>query len=1074
MFIKKLEIYGFKSFPYKVSIPFSSGITAIIGPNGAGKSNILDAIRWVLGEQSFKKLRIKELSDIIYSGNNDKKIDFAEVKLILNHEPPIWDKYKDFSEIVIVRRFYKNGESEFFINQNPCRLKDIQFLFLDLGINPQGYGIIEQGEVGKFIELSPKDRMVFLEDLAGVSRIKITEEEIKKNLQKTEENLLRLEDILFEIKNQYEHLKVQSEEAKLYLELTEKLKKLLFQKNIYLLKITLKEKEEIEALIKQFIKKKEDFEKELKIQEEQEQIHLQKLLVLEREINDLKEILNSEEKIYKELKDKFENLLKQEKDLNYKIEKERLKRENQTEKLEKLLQEANFLELQKQELIKKKEKIKEDLEILKKENERINKIFEEKYQKYQDFEKKHLILIKDKEILEDKLNFCKKDNLFIKNQKEKAENLLKDTEESLKKLKNDKEILKSLIEEKQKLIENLIKQKEEKKVLKRIYREFQEIPSFLKEKFPSLKSFLSLDKKKFLILETIWRENLNALVVKDLKILEDLFKKMSEEKITDNIILFLGDDKFIKKLSYIEIFEEFSEKMFENYLENPRFIYFKKNNLLFTPYGFIKKIFIGDEELDKSLYKINKELKTLESEQKKLRFQEEKINTALIKLEEQKRTLKDKINELEIKVKELEKNEEEIINQLKYINLQISKKEKDYENLKKEKENLEIEIQKYKREIEFLEQELIRINTKEEDIKVRKEVILKEIKNIKNQLKTLGFQEKLQLDEINYLKDKIKKANEIINEKRLKLSHYYNKLDQLNNEKMEQEKILKVLENKNKKIEKELRDLEREYHNLELKLVEKNMFLESIKKKLEEFDNGNEEELFEKDFFQLDLNQIKKEIEELKEKLKKFQHVNLASIKEFEIISERYNKLIQQKEDLENGIREFKKILQELRFISKERILKTLEKANQKLEEIFPIIFKNGKAKLYLTGEDPLNSGLDLKISFAEKNIKHLNMLSGGEKALCIIALLISFYLIKPGPFCILDEVDAFLDEKNSMEFIKLLSLIKKHSQIILITHNPYVMKEVDTLIGVTMEEKGISRTFILKKNDFVIQNESS
>ncbi len=1075
MFIKKLEIYGFKSFPYKVSIPFSSGIIAIVGPNGAGKSNILDAIRWVLGEQSFKKLRIKELSDIIYSGNNEKKIDFAEVKLFLNHEPPIWDKYKDFSEIVIMRRCYRNGESEFFINHKPCRLKDIQFLFLDSGINPQSYGIIEQGEVGKFIELSPKDRMNFLEDLAGVSRIKITEEEIKKNLQKTEENLLRLNDVLFEIKNQYEHLKAQSEEATLYLKLTEYYKNLLIQKNIYLLKTILKEKKEIAILIKQFTNKKEDLEKESKILEEQEQTYLQTLLALEKEIKDLKELIYSEEKIYKKLKETLENLLKQEKDLIYEMEKEKLKKESQKERLEKLLQEVSLLGLQKEELIRKKEKIKRDLEILKREDGNINKIFQEIYQRYQDFEKKHLILMKDKEKLKEKMDFLEKESLFVKKEKEKAENLLKDIEENFKKIKKDREILRALIEEKQKLIKNLIAQKEKKEIFKRIYKEFQEIPPFLKGKFQFLKSFLSLDKKRFLILETIWRENLNALVINDFKILEDLFEKMFKEEIGYNIMFFLANEKFTKNLSHIEILEEFSEKLLEDYLKNPRFIYIEKDKLLFTPYGFIKKTPLVDEEIDKSFYEINKELKVLDLEQKRIKFKEEKINLSLIKIEEQKKILKEKINNLEMKFNELEENKKKIVNQLNSINFEISKKEKEYEDLKKEKENLEIEVQRYKREIGILEQELIRIQTKEEDIKIRSEEGLKEIENIKNQLKSLEFQEKLKLDEVNYLKDKIKKAKESIDKKGLKLSHLYQELEQLNNKKIEQEKILKSLENKNKKIEKELRDLEIEKHNLELKLVEKNMLLENITKKLEELGvRGEEEELLKKDLSELDFNKIEKEINELKEQLKKFQQVNLASIKEFEIISERYSKLLRQKEDLENGIKEFKKILQELKFISKEKIIKTLEQVNQKLEEIFPIIFKNGKAKLYLTGEYPLNSGLDIKINFLNKRITHLNMLSGGEKALCAIALLISFYLVKPGPFCILDEVDAFLDEKNSLEFIKLLSLIKKHSQIILITHNPYVMREVDTLIGVSMEENGISKIFILKKNDFILKNKSS
>lgn len=248
MFLKKIEIYGFKSFPYKVTIPFSPGITGIVGPNGAGKSNVLDAIKWVLGEQSPKKLRVKELSDLIFAGNEDKKkVDFAEVRMTINHDPPVWEKYKDFPEVVITRRFYRNGESEFFINQKPCRLKDIQFLFLELGINTQSYSIIDQGEVSKFIELSPKERRIFLEDLAGVSKFKITEEETKKNLKLTEENLIRLNDVLKEVENQYHHLKKQAEEAKQYLNLKQRLEKLIAEKNLYLWKKNHQEKKEIET-----------------------------------------------------------------------------------------------------------------------------------------------------------------------------------------------------------------------------------------------------------------------------------------------------------------------------------------------------------------------------------------------------------------------------------------------------------------------------------------------------------------------------------------------------------------------------------------------------------------------------------------------------------------------------------------------------------------------------------------------------------------------------------------------------------------------------------------------------------
>lgn len=207
-----------------------------------------------------------------------------------------------------------------------------------------------------------------------------------------------------------------------------------------------------------------------------------------------------------------------------------------------------------------------------------------------------------------------------------------------------------------------------------------------------------------------------------------------------------------------------------------------------------------------------------------------------------------------------------------------------------------------------------------------------------------------------------------------------------------------------------------------------------------------------------DVNTLEKKLEELENQLKNFNDVNLASIKEFEKIKVRYEELNSQKIDIEKSLLELKHILSDLEAEARDRMLKCLDIVNKNLIEIFPILFENSQAHLSFTGDDPLNSGLDLTIRVPYKNIRNIYMLSGGEKALCVIGLLLAFYLTKPGPFCILDEIDAPLDEKNSQKFIKLLSKIKEKSQIILISHNPHVIKEVDNIIGVTMEEKGVSK----------------
>ncbi len=1133
MFIKRLEIYGFKSFPYKVSIPFSPGITAIVGPNGSGKSNILDAIRWVLGEQSPKKLRIKELSDLIFSGNSDRKIDFAEVKLFLNHEPPVWEAYKDFPEIVITRRFYRNGESDFFINQKSCRLKDIHFLFLDLGVNPQSYGIIEQGEVSKFIELSPKERKVFLEDLAGISRLKITEENTLKNLKKTEENLVRLNDIINEVKLQYEHLEKQAQEAKRYLSLKGKLQRLLIKKNFYLLEITQKERDTIKKKIEELSNQKQILEKETEKLENEEQKIYQEIFLSERKIKDLKAELQSKEKYYQEQKDTLENFIKQERELAYKLEKIKLKSENEKEKLENLKKEILSIENSLEKLKITYNKLIQDLEKIKSEKKEITELFNEKAKKFESFEREYLLINKDKERFKERLAILEKEFSRLKKEKELNENLLKELILNFEKYEKEKTIWKSLIGEKEKELEGLKEDREKLSKERENFREEFEKVSAEKQKvlsqiqslkdrlkliekilpkdskvshkailkalnLPALESLLNLDTEELSLLELVFKEALNAFVIEDL----DLIKKFISEDFKENIFLIWGKPEIIKNLA-IEKFESFSEEVLESYKKNPRFIYFKREKILLTPYGFIyfirkekrgmfslkkereillQSIKISEEklrailkqenklksqieEITKTLKDLDKKINTTSKELQNLINQREKIELSFIKFEERKKSLEEKIETLNKKIEEVKKEKETIFKEISALNTLIEKRKGEYEKIKKEKTALNLRIKEINKRIYYLEQEIVKVQTQQESLQKRRNSIKEEIGKIKNSLKQYEFNRETLLKEVEYIRERIREFNKNLKEIKLEISNLRNSLENLIREKEEKENIAKSLENKRKRSERKLKELDTEKHNLELKLLEKKLMLESIEKELKEL--GIEENSFFNKTTEFNLDELERGIAETKELLNQFQEVNLASIKEFELVSQRYKNLIKQKKDLELSINEFKKIIENLREISKEKILKTLDAVNKKLNEVFPLVFKNGKAELFLSGNDPLNSGLELKISIPYKGLRHINMLSGGEKALCALAILISFYLVKPGPFCILDEVDAFLDEKNSLEFVKLLELIKKTSQIILITHNPHIMKEVDTLIGVTMEEKGVSKIFVLKKENF-------
>ncbi len=1135
MFIKRLEIYGFKSFPYKVNIPFSPGITAIVGPNGSGKSNILDAIRWILGEQSPKRLRVKELSDLIFTGNIQKKIDFAEVKLIINHDPPVWEKFKDFPEIIITRRFYRNGEGEFFINQKPCRLKDIQFLFLDLGVNPQSYGIIEQGEVSKFLEISPKERKIFLEDLAGISKFKITEEETRKNLKKTKENLIRLQDIIKEVEAQYNHLKAQSEEAKRYLTLKDKLQNLLVKKNLYLWKNFSKEKAEIEEKINDLFNKKAKLEKEIEKLEIEEQKYYQELIKKEREIKDLKEEIQSKEKIYKDWENKFLNLLKEERNLKYKLEKEKIKEENEREKLIILNKELETIDASLKDFKEKAEKLKDKLIILKNEKENHLRIYEDKLNKFKLFEEEYINLTREKEKLLEKRSFLEKRINQLLKDKELTEKTFKNISKEWEKIQKEENIWDKIIEEKKKKrkiseekIKNLSKIKEEvqeklNQILLKKQKYISEIKSLderlklinkilpqtpkksyvNKINLPSLESLIDLEKEDLNLLETVLKDDLNALVIDNLKSLKNL-------DIKDNLVLFLKKenlDEFFK----IKKFETLSEKILQEYKNTPQFIYILKDKILFTPLGFIyfikkpkkgiislkkekKELIKVKKELEKDLEKLlnvekeleqnlkkykqeinhlNQELENIKKEYENLIKQKENFKISLIKLEEQDKNLKEKLENFNQDFLNLNEEKSKVIKKLELLDKQLNENAKNYENVQKEKFNLEKILKELDKKLNNIYQEIIKIKTQNETFKNRKIEIQKNIEKIQNFLKNFKFSTDLILNDIEYVKTKIKQTKnkkELINQE---LEMLKKDLEKIQQEKENLEKELKKKEFERKNKEKELKHLDTQKYNLELKLTEIKLYLDNIKKELEELTDFNISSDLNEEILDINLEEIEKEIQNTKNILKNFQEVNLASIKEYEIISERYKNLLTQKEDLEKGIKELEGILENLKNLSKEKILDTLEKVNTKLKEIFPTIFPGGEAKLILTDNDPLSAGLDLNIKIPGKNIRHLNMLSGGEKALCVIAILISFYLVKPGPFCILDEVDASLDEKNSIQFIKLLQLIKKNSQIIIITHNPNIMKEVDTLLGVTMEEKGISKIFTIKLDQLVKEHQS-
>ncbi len=1128
MYIKRLEIYGFKSFPYKTILNFSKGITAIVGPNGAGKSNILDAIKWVLGEQSTKRLRVKDLSELIYSGNSDKKIDFAEVKLVFAHDPPILEKYRNFEEIVIIRRYYRDGESEFYINNKPCRLKDIHFLFLDMGINPQSYGIIDQGEIYKFLEISPKERKKFIEDLAGISKLKFVQEETEKNLSYTETNLLRLNDIIKEVEFQYLHLKEQSERAKKYLNLKENLKKLLILKNEYLLKHSIKLKED-------YLLKLNNFKIELnKIKE--------KIKEIEEEENREYKILIEKEKILKNLKKEYENYkesqIKIEEKLKkiYKLESELISKKDKEEvkdKINKKRKEEILLELSKindtlQSINLKVKEIEEEINFLKRKKKEKDEFFREKAEKLNylnnEVQKMNYEYLKIKENLKnltEKKLFYEKEVFSINENLNNFQLMLENLENKKASLKKEDEEIKIKLKDIEKKIDFIEKEianiSKDLKILNNIkgekLRELSAIEASLKligeltlkeEKnvliFFSNKILgesLNLSQEEIFILESFYGDLLKAILVNDLKDIENIINKYPEE----NLQFFLRDR--LDNLNTKILFENLSPNaIYEN---KNFFVYDKDKKLLFTPFGFI--LYLAQKR--KGYFSLKKEYENLEKRKIEIINQINELKEKELKLSEKKEQLIKQKDLLLNEIKNLNKTLNNIQDELKKIDLDYAKfverKEflslklneinqnnkktlllieestKDLEkiesllnvlmNQKKEVEEeykkIEIQVHHLNEQIINKEKDLVKLKTDLNNLILRKNNLQKELENIEKAIKNTKSSVEQLKSEISALKKEITDLKKNKEEIMLKLKSCEDLKLQFEEEISTKSTHLRELNKLKRDYENQYKQLEIEIHNYEIKIVELNLTIEKLKEERKELQDSNTRDLIYSNSIELNMEEIDKEIETLKRELKNYNDVNLASIKEFELVAERYHNLLDQKRDLEKTVYDLKELLKELKEKAKNQLNDTLNKVNQKLKDIFPLIMEKGNAELYFTDADPLTAGLDLKIILPHKRIQHLHILSGGEKALCVIALLIAFYLTKPGPFCILDEVDAPLDEKNSLKFINLLKKIKENSQIILITHNPNVMKEVDSIFGVTMEEKGVSKVVKLELNNY-------
>lgn len=1060
MYFKRLELIGFKSFCDKTRLDFEPGVTAVVGPNGCGKSNVFDSIRWVLGEQSAKSLRGSDMQDVIFNGTDTKDaLGMAEVSLTFDNSNQFFSV--DNPEVMITRRLFRSGESEYLINKTPARLKDIMDLLLGTGIGAESYSIVAQGKIDMLLSSRPEDRRMVFDEASGITKYKAQKRETLRRLEDTEQNLLRVNDIITEVKRQISSLERQANKARKYKEVFE----------------ALKNKETSLAII----------EKE-KISLQKDEIALE-LAQLKNQESDLALVLREEEAKVSIRQDELRNL-----------ENQMMAIKNQILGLENSL-------VRNQEHIAFNQKRIEELDENKKYLEAQIMQLGEK-------------LISD----EEKLNKVREEYSGIKNQIDEKTTLLNDKEAylatlvlsiklSLDKIAESKKSILDLVARiaaaKNEIADLASKQQVFSARSKRLDIEKAKVYEEKSIAEESLKSITTeVNTVKTAVEESVGKI---GCVKENLQVQDTELKNIT-----------VGIIELEKQILGLQSHKEFLEKLktkYDDIGECMNAVIYLDKLPTETLSGLVIKIkdhvSLSDEDrayLQPANFKLSGEAKPIELDTLKI---EEKINI----LNQNVELRKNQKSAKEAAIEELRKGivilEQELRNQeILLANKETSRQTiaEQFDKIKEEEDVIGLEIQDLQRELVVVEQNNAlaqtrlcelnkehmeaesRIVQEEHSIshnsKVREEAVVV-ITKVKTELD--AFTKRLVSDEVtlkilessfNQDRDSLLNVEKQIQDCDAKKTGLFDEIreceeriiqDTKNIE--DQKGLLCASEEKYRKISEDaaaalkkmeedrvsLDEIKNKLYRLQMQEKDVEYKLSRIKERMlaaYKFDLEAAGALLEP----VDSQLLSQEIERLKEKVDSYGSVNLVAIEEYDELKKRYDFLLQQQTDLTSAKDALHQAMLKINRTTKEMFLDTFEKVKVEFRNYFRLLFNGGDAQVFLVDEqDPLESGIEIICRPPGKKLQNVLLLSGGEKTMSAIALIFAIFKVKPSPFCILDEIDAALDEANVDRFARILQEFSVQSQFIVITHNKRTIANADVMYGITMEQSGISKIVSVK-----------
>jgi chromosome segregation protein len=1182
MKIKRLELNGFKSFPEKTIIPFPKGISGVVGPNGCGKSNIVDAIKWVMGEQSPKQLRGKGMEDVIFAGSNGKSsVGMAEVSLVLDNDngsfPP---EMAGFSEVVITRRLFRDGESEYAINNQACRLKDITHLFMGTGVGSRAYAVIEQGRVGAIIDSKPEDRRHWIEEAAGISKYKHRKQETLRKLDLTQQNLLRVGDVIAEVKRQMNSLYRQAKKAERFKEARQALKEIE-------LTLTLRDYSDIQE-------EKSRLEQELELQQEQLrtskdestaiQNRLQQIQARLGEIDRRLKVLQEQDYQQKVSREKQEGLLQQLQQEREGLERERLETEQELAEIQAWLQHKEIEARTLREALESfKERLQQEQERVTLQEGTVNRLKSEQSSRQQELEKSKdrllntlseqtrvrnlrlgLIKVREDRSLRLARQEEERDQL-----NERLDHLNRLSTEGTEKIDGEQAIVGDLradleqkragqgeqikirqeIEGELKELERLLLQDQGQiKNLQQIrdnYQSYQNgVRSLLqrqqpapseagKERIRLLAEGIETEPGYEAAVEAALGESLQAVIVQDHgEALEGLRQLRSSQAGKASFLLLNqsqpagpveeastsgsadGFQPLISKVVVKSELQSWAHHLLGEFLLVPDLekglqLWEDRGgkNALVTPDGdVISRLGVisgGSSGKTESGILFQKNLiRRLEQQIRAGENQVREKREALGARIETLRNLENQLAELEVQIRESEKRKSELEKiqfgyqeetkplqrRLTLIAIEeeetrslVASENSEEESHRTQEEALNEEIAVLKARLQgdeetgrTLEQRLdearevlTRIYTEYSVLKEKGDHLSKEAASLQEALVDRQTRRRKLTDRLaagdrrqEELEIKMAEAQQSLVLHQAELEKLEALIQAANQawEGDQQEKDRAEAESRDK--QSQINELEARHHELQLQAAQGALKLEHLKEKTREQFGCELEAILERPRpSEEDLSALSEKRQQLREKIEQIGEVNLTAIEEYQAFKERHDFYQSQEEDLLKSIDSLKRAIQKINATSKDLFLSTFKAIQEKMDLVFPILFGGGTAKLSLANEeDPLEAGIDIVIHPPGKRLTSMGLLSGGEKALTALALVFSIYLVKPSPFCLLDEIDAFLDEANVERFKKFVHGLVDNSQIILITHNRRIMEMADALYGVTMEQPGISK----------------